>query len=499
MLSRSLLRGAATVLLAVLLSSALPPGASAQHVLSLREALAIAMDNSPDIRHTRLRLQSSEASLRAQEASLKTQFRLRLGDISYTNTNQFDEFFSTWYRYESYNIGGQLTIEQPIKWTGGVLSLNDRLSWQDSYSEVNDQGEANYRNQLYLQFDQPLFTYNTIKMNLRNLELAFESDQLAYAMQLLNQEQRVMDAFYNLYETKMRLEINLDAMETDREAHEIMKNKVDAGIGKMDDLTQAETTMLQSESSYNSTVVSLANLIDRFKYLIGLPIEDDIDIETDIGFDPVGIDMDFAVKHGLKYRMELREREIAIARAHDNVIQAGATNEFRGNLFLQWGSSGTNPDFQNIYETRIDEQHVSLGFDIPIWDWGQKKNTILASELQLESTELNLEEQRYQITMQIRESCRRLDNLVMEIELARRSIESAEKTYEINLEKYQNGDLTSKDLGQYRQSLSNAKLSEIRSLINYRLQLLDLKIKSLWDFENDQPVITLSTAEKEEE
>ena len=209
--------------------------------------------------------------------------------------------------------------------------------------------------------------------------------------------------------------------------------------------------------------------------------------------------MEFAVQHGLEYRMELREQEIAIARAHDAVIRAGATNEFKGNLSLSWGSSGTNTDFSNIYETRVDEQYVRAWFDIPIWDWGQKKNSILASELSLESRELNLEEERYQITMQIRESCRRLDNLVMEIELARRSIESAEKTYEINLEKYQNGDLTSKDLGQYRQSLSNTRLSEIRSLINYRLQLLDLKIKSLWDFENDRPVVTLSTIEEEEE
>ncbi|MCK4550237.1 MAG: TolC family protein, partial [Candidatus Krumholzibacteria bacterium] len=230
-----------------------------------------------------------------------------------------------------------------------------------------------------------------------------------------------------------------------------------------------------------------------------LPIDDDIDIDTDIGFDPVGIDMNFAVRHGLEYRMQLREREITISRAHDSVVRAGATNEFRGNLSLSWGSSGTNTEFSNIYETRVDEQSVRAWFNIPIWDWGQKKNNILASELNLESRELSLEEERYQITMEIRESCRRLDNLVLEIELARRSVESAEKTYEINLEKYQNGDLTSKDLGQYRQSLSNARLSEIRSLINYRLQLLDLKVKSLWDFENDQPVVTLSTVQEEEE
>jgi outer membrane protein TolC len=491
--------GPGILLLVSLLVIAATGSAPAQHILTLEEALRIAMENSPEIRHTRLDLESNEASLRASEARLKTQFRFRLGDISYRNTNQFDEFFSSWYRFESYDIAGQITIEQPIKWTGGVLSLNDRLSWKDSFSEINDQSEETYRNALYLQFDQPLFTYNRTKMDHRNLELNFESSELRYAIQMLYLEQMVMRDFYNLYETKMSLEINRDAMQTDRDAHAIMKNKYDAGIGKLDDLTQAETTMLSSESSYNSTVVSLANSIDRFKYLIGLPLDDEIDIDADIGFQPVGIDMQFAVRHGLEYRMEIRQREIAIARAHDDVIRAGATNEFYGNFSMSWGSSGTNTEFSKIYENRVDEQFVRAWFDIPIWDWGQKKNTILASELELESFELSLEEQRLQIIMEIRESCRALDNLVLEIELARRRVESARKTYEINLEKYQNGDLTSQLLGDYRQSLSNARLSEIRSLINYKLALLDLKIKSLWDFESDQAVVTLTTITKEEE
>jgi outer membrane protein TolC len=491
--------GTGAMLLALLLLAALPPGASGQQILSLDDALNIAMENSPNIRHTKLRLESSEARLKAQEAGLKTQFRFRLGDISYRNTNQFDEFFSRWYRYESYDIGGLLMIEQPIKWTGGTLSLNDRLSWKDSYSEINETPGETYRNALYLQFDQPLFTYNQIKMDLRSLELNFESNLLSFAIAQLDLEQTVMQSFYDLYATKMSLEIDRDAMETDRENYRVMKNKYDAGIGKLDDLTQAETTMLQSESSFNSTVVALANAVDRFKYLIGIPIDEDIDIHTDIGFSPVGIDMEFAEKHGLESRMEIREQEISIASAYDAVIRAGATNEFKGNLALSWGSSGTNTDFANIYETRVDEQFVSIAFDIPIWDWGQKKNTILASELNLESDKLSLEEQRYRIKMEIRESCRRLDNLVREIDLARRQVGSAEKTYEINLEKYQNGDLTSKDLGQYRQSLSSARLGEVRSLISYKLQLLDLKIKSLWDFENDRPVVTISTAEIEEE
>ena len=496
---RPIEKGAALLLILAAVTVSLPPGASGQHILTLDDAMGIAMKNSPDIRHTRLQLQSSEASLKANEAALKTQFRFRLGDLSYTNTNQFDEYFSEWYRYESYDIAGMLTIEQPIKWTGGTLSLNDRLSWKDAYSEVNDFSEETYRNALYLQFDQPLFTYNETKMNHRNLELDFESNQLRYAIALLDLEQSVMNNFYSLYQTKMRLEINRDAKDTDREAHRIMKNKVDAGIGRLDDLLQAETTMLSSESAYNSNVVSLANSLDQFKYHIGLPLGDEIDIDADIEFRPVSIDMEFAVRHGLENRMQIRQQEISIARAHDAVIRAGATNEFRGNLSLAWGSSGTNTSFSDIYETRVDEQSVRASFEIPIWDWGQKKNSILASELNLESDQLNLTELRYRITMEIREACRRIDNLVLDIELARRRVESAERTYDINLDKFQNGDLTSQELGNYRQSLSSARLNEIGALIDYKLAVLDLKVKSLWDFENDRPVATVSTVQEEEE
>jgi hypothetical protein len=41
----------------------------------------------------------------------------------------------------------------------------------------------------------------------------------------------------------------------------------------------------------------------------------------------------------------------------------------------------------------------------------------------------------------------------------------------------------------YQQQLSTQKLSEVSALINYKLALLDIKIRSLWDFENNIAVI----------
>jgi outer membrane protein TolC len=76
-----------------------------------------------------------------------------------------------------------------------------------------------------------------------------------------------------------------------------------------------------------------------------------------------------------------------------------------------------------------------------------------------------------------------------QIDISKISERNAQLSYDINLERYSNGDLTSIDLQRFQTQLSQAKLSKVQSLINYKLALLDLKIQSLWDFENNKPVV----------
>ena len=76
-----------------------------------------------------------------------------------------------------------------------------------------------------------------------------------------------------------------------------------------------------------------------------------------------------------------------------------------------------------------------------------------------------------------------------QIEIARQSERNAQLTYEINLERYENGDLTGMDLNLYQTQLSNQKISYAQALINYKIELLNMKIQSLYDFEKNQPII----------
>jgi len=75
--------------------------------------------------------------------------------------------------------------------------------------------------------------------------------------------------------------------------------------------------------------------------------------------------------------------------------------------------------------------------------------------------------------------------LLNQIDIARQNEKNAQLTYDINLERYQNGDLTSIDLQRFQNQLSDKKTSLVNALINYKLEIINMKVQSLWDFENN--------------
>ena len=98
--------------------------------------------------------------------------------------------------------------------------------------------------------------------------------------------------------------------------------------------------------------------------------------------------------------------------------------------------------------------------------------------------------------MDVRSICRNLPTLLSQIEIKKKSIENAERSYEINLEKYRNGNLTGMELQQYQTQLTSAKQSYTTAIINYKQELLNLKIQTLWDFESNKSYLPTDLLKK---
>ncbi len=463
--------------------------ANSQEILTLEKALQIAETGSPDLQRSILNRERFSKSLEAQRAALKSRFSLDVTPVAYGRNRRFDNRVSQWYTNENFQTSTMFRVVQPILPTDGTISLTNEFGWQSNYSDATDIESQVFYNNLYLNINQPLFTYNRQKLELKELELSFENANISYAIQRLNLERNVTQFFYNVYMTQMNLNIAREELKNTENSYSIIRNKVDAGLAAMEELYQAELNLATAKSSLQNSEVNFENAKDQLKLYLGMDLYQDFAILANVAANPVQVDLEKAIANGMKSRMELRQREIDVETSMFELIRTRSLNEFRGDINLRLGVSGDNKNLDQIFDSPTNSPSVAVSFSIPLFDWGEKKARIAAQEASMEMQKLNFADEQNQIIIGIRQAYRNLQNQLNQIDIANQSQNNAQLTYEINLERYENGDLTGMDLNLYQTQLSERKLAYAQALINYKIELLNLKIQSLFDFENNQEII----------
>jgi outer membrane protein len=464
-------------------------GVHAQEAITLDKALQIAETGSPDLQLSSLNLVRFQKNLEAQRAAMKSRFSLDVVPVEFSTNRRFDNRVSQWYTNENLTTNARFLVSQPIAFSDGTISLSNEFGWQSSSSNANDSESQVFYNNLFLNLNQPLFTYNRIKLQLKELELNYENANISYAIQRLNLERNVTQFFYNVYMSQMNLSIAKEEVENTQKSYEIIVNKVNAGLAAREELYQAELNLATSRSSLQNSEVIFENAKDQLKLYLGMDLFEDILILADITANPVQVDLAKAIDNGLNSRMELRQREIDIEASQFDLIRTKSLNEFRGDVNLRLGIAGENEALGQIFDKPTNSPSVALSFNIPLFDWGEKKARIAAAEAAIQSQELNFSEEKKQIIIGIRQVYRNLQNQLNQIDIAIQNEKNAELTYEINLERYENGDLTGMDLNLFQTQLSEKKIAYRQALIDYKIELLNLKIQTLYNFETDEAIV----------
>ena len=464
----------------------------AQEILTLEKALEIAYQQSPSIIQSKMSLEQSELALIQQKASLKSQFSLNLNPFQYTRSTSFDDYNTQWYTRKAMSSGLDFRISQPIKWTDGTVTLSNSFNWQEDDNQSSGAKNTSFSNNLSLNLEQPIFTYNKTKMQLKRLEFNLEKAKIQYALAQLNIEKNVTAAFYGVYQSYKRLVTAREAFQSQKENYELIKNKVEQDLIPQEELFQAEVTLATNENSLADTETSYENTKDQFKQTLGLPLDIDINILPDIQIDSVHVDVNQAVKYALTQRMEIRQQQIAIEEGIFSLIEAKDNNKFKGSISARVGLIGQGGNFNGAFSKPDDNETIGITLTVPIWDWGARKANIRSTELSNENTEISNEEERKSIMLDVRQICRELPKLLRQIEIARQTVKNAERTYDINVEKYRSGTLTGMELKNQQTQLTDAKNSLTDAIISYKLKLLDLKIQTLWDYQNNRSYLPVN-------
>lgn len=272
---------------------------------------------------------------------------------------------------------------------------------------------------------------------------------------------------------------------------DIIKNKVEADLAAKDELFQAELNLATARSSVDESQVNLENAKDKLKQTLGMRLDEDILVFAEVEIKPIQVNLDQAISHGLGSRLELRQREIESKELEFDMIKTKALNEFKGDVSISFGLIGDNSHLNKVYNNPTQNPRVSISFAVPIFDWGEKKARIKAQKMAQRINELEFQEDKVDIELNIRQVWRNLENLRTQIKIAEQNVQNAQLTYDLNQTRYREGDITGMEMSQFQTQLSNKKITYTQALINYRIELLNLKILSLYDFDKNMPLVPM--------
>lgn len=480
-----------------------------EYTLNLDQAIAIALEKSYDMKTLRLSLTESEERLVAAKGRFKTNadMSLQLPDWREAVTSiPVQDALPVYNTTGTIQYYSRFNLNQPLP-TNGRISLSSSAYHRSVSTYRATYDEDLKRKEIYtsvsLDFSQPLFTINTLKLGLKQADLNYELASRRYNRGELEIVYDVTAAFFNLYRAIREHKIAKDNVDQQYELYDIASKKFNAGLIPETEALEMEVDLAQSQNQLVQTQSAMESSRDMFKQLIGMQLEDSISVETAFEIDSFAVDLDFAIKQALENRTEIRESQIQVDLARINVKQADARSEISGELWASYELVGVSDgglpyssEPRTLWDSSLDDMNRrpnnrSVGFTltVPIFDWGVNGAEVQAAKATLNTRELDLAEQQKTIVRQIRDVVRRLEESMNSLRVLQKRESVAQRNFDITLERFNNGDITSLVLANNRDRLISAKTAYLNAYIEYKLAVADLKRRTLWDFKTNTSLV----------
>ncbi len=470
------------------------------HILTLDKSIEIAKEKSYSMLRLGEDLKIAEYNLTAATSRLKTHIDMTISAPQYSETiESWNDTTGITYYYpiKNLNYSSTLTINQPLP-TDGNIFIQNSLSSGDNITSNFRSSRLRSR----IGFNQPLnsfYAYNNIKSTLKRAELDYERSNKQFKREELNLVYQVSNAYYNLLSLQESMEIAALDLERQQDAYEISKNKYAAGLIREVDALQMEIDLAEAQNNYDIAILNEVSSKNSFKELLGLDLNDNISLSSELDYQVVVIDPEKAVDLALKNRLEVREQEIQIELQKLNIKQQKSNSMIKGSVNAYFEKAGINQQsdigffssIKNSYHNLVERDAsygVGLTVTIPILDWGQNKAMVRAAESRLKQSSYRKEEVEREIEREVKNLIASINSNLKRLQLLEKNVLVAEKSFEITRQRYSDGDIDSQNLALERNRLNNAYTSHLRAYINYQLSLADLTRKTFYDFLTQQEV-----------
>ena len=464
--------------------------AQEQRTLTLEESIEIAKENSPLARAANFGLISAKWRYKSFRADLLPSLTLG-GDAPNYNKSIFsnvqDDGTVTFSSRTQSEASVDLSIQQNIMPTGGNLSLSSGITRLGIFA-----GENTYLWQstpLVASIRQPIFQFNSLKWRNKIEPLRYQIAQTQYVEDMEDLAFNTTQSFFDFLLAKINIEVAEFNVTVNDSIYNISQGRYQVGSIAENDLLQSELALRNAETSLTTAQLNFQRAEENFKALLGIPDQVSIEVLAPEEAPTMNIDVEKALELAQENNSTSLEFELNEIQANQAYDQARKEAGFSATIQASYGLNQTSETFDQLYEDPQNRQFFSLGFEIPIFNWGKNTAEIQAARNQQVSTANTIAYQKLQFDLNVRSTVREFSQLQSQVDLARISDEIADRRYEVAKNRYLIGKIDVTNLFIAQNEKDSARRSYIQALRNYWTGYYNLRRLTLYDFERNAPIV----------
>jgi outer membrane protein len=362
-------------------------------------------------------------------------------------------------RSQNYSNAG-FAFSQPIAATGGTVSVNTDLYRFDNFTAKTKQYNGT---PVFLRLSQPLFKFNKYKWDKLTEPLKLQEAHQQLKTDIRQMEYDVCRLFFDIITAQTEGQLataNLHYAETNLA---IEKRRLQLGASTEDKVLQLEMQQINSAQQQAAAQIAVRRASLTMQAFINSTDTTTIQLQLPEQLPVLNINKEKALAQARQNLPEYISFQRKIAAAQSKTDEA-KKNGRQIDLVASYGLNNAAADLAPIYQNPQNQQRFSIGFNIPIADWGKKKNGIAVAKAQEEEVDIQNKQQETRLLTEI-------ENLVTELPVLKNSIsQSLEldslsfKRFSIANRLYQSGKVSLLELQAAQNEKDNARRNYIMAL-----------------------------------
>ncbi|WP_232064948.1 TolC family protein [Rhodocytophaga rosea] len=174
--------------------------------------------------------------------------------------------------------------------------------------------------------------------------------------------------------------------------------------------------------------------------------------------------------------------------AQQEVARARGNTGLNVDIFAEFGLVKSATAVPDLYVNPQDQQRVRVGFNIPIMTWGKNKALVQTATANKDLTETVISQEKLNFEQQVSLQANQFNLVRDQLAIGIKSDEIAQKRYDITKNRYVIGKIGITDLNIALQEKDRAKQDYVAALRSFWLGYYTLRLFTLYDFENKQPI-----------